>query len=139
MADIPPYSIFSATTEVLVTVAVFYVFWKAWHGDFRRGLLVGVLAFEVLFNVSYMAYRMFWDTDGLEEIPPWLGSVAAGHGILSLLMLLLLFFITAMAWNDNERRENFIRDNPIMTWIFLSVWTLSVVSGELVFGVMSLA
>src|SRR5687767_7320604 len=76
VAGIPPYSIFSATTEVLVTAAVFYVVWKAWHGDFRRALLVSVLVFEVLFNVSYMAYRMFWDTDGLEDIPDWLGSVA---------------------------------------------------------------
>lgn len=139
MADIPPYSIFSATTEVMVTAAVFYVIWKAWRGDFRRGLLVGVLVFEVAFNVSYMAYRMFWDTDGLDEIPNWLGSVAAGHGILSLLMLFLLFFITAMAWRDNERGQNFIRDYPAMTWFFLAVWTLSVVSGELVFAVMYLA
>src|SRR5687768_15638504 len=117
MTEIPPYSIFSATTELLVTAVVFYVIWKAWHGDFRKALLVGVLVFEILFNVSYMAYRMFWDTDGLEDIPNWLGAVAAGHGILSLLMLLLLFFITAMAWHDAKRKENFIRDNPVMTWI----------------------
>jgi uncharacterized membrane protein YozB (DUF420 family) len=138
MTNVPPYSIFSASSELLVTLAVFYVVWKGWRGDFRRGLLAAVLVFEVAFNVSYMAYRLFWDTDGLEDIPNWLGSVAAVHGILSLMMLLFLFFIAAMAWRDRERGENFFRATPSLVWLFVVLWTISVLTGELVFVVMYL-
>jgi hypothetical protein len=135
---IPAYSIFSASSELLVTAAVFYVVWKAWHGDFRRGLLVSVLVFEAAANISYMAYRTIAPSSPLHDEPGWLTTTAILHGILSLAMFLFLIFITAMAWRDNERGRNFFRDSPTTTWAFVGLWTASIVSGEFLFAALHL-
>lgn len=132
--DIPLYSTFSATSELLVTAAVFYVVWKALkHNDFRRGLLVSVLVFEAAVNISYMAYRMLAPSSTLHDAPHWLISTAALHGILSLAMFLFLIFVTVLAWRDNERGHNFFRENPTATWGFVGLWTASILSGEFLF------
>ena len=134
MAAIPAYSIFSATSELLVTVAVLYVVWRAYrHSDFRRGLLVVVLAFEALANISYMAYRMAVPSEGLANAPGWLTATAALHGILSLGMFLVLIFLAAMAWRDDARGENFVRDHAGTTWAFVGLWMVSILSGEFLF------
>lgn len=131
--EIPVYSIFSATSELLVTAAVLYVVWKGWHGDFRRGLLVCVLVFEAFVNVSYMAYRTVAPSSPLHDEPGWLTATAVLHGLLSLGMFLFLVFITFMAWHDKERGHNFFRDSPATTWSFVGLWTASIVSGEFLF------
>ena len=134
MATIPAYSVFSATSELLVTVAVLYVVWRAYrHSDFRRGLLVVVLAFEALVNISYMAYRMAVPSEGLADAPGWLTATAALHGILSLGMFLFLLFLAAMAWRDDARGENFFRDHAGTTWAFVGLWMVSILSGEFLF------
>ena len=139
MASIPAYSIFSATSELLVTAAVFYVLWRAYaRDDFRRGLLATVLAFEFLVNITYMAYRMVVPAHGA-ELPSWLQATAALHGILSLGMFLALVFFAALAWRDDARGENFFRDHPGTTWTFVGLWTLSILSGEFLFVAMYLA
>lgn len=131
---IPPYSIFSATSELLVTAAVFYVVWKAVkHNDFRRGLLVCVLVFEAAVNISYMSYRMMAPSSSLHDAPHWLTTTAVLHGILSLGMFLFLIFVTALAWRDNERGHNFFRENPAATWGFVGLWSASILSGEFLF------
>jgi hypothetical protein len=134
VATIPAYSVFSATSELLVTVAVFYVLWRAYaRDDFRRGLLVVVLAFEALVNISYMAYRMAVPSEGLANAPGWLTATAALHGILSLGMFLFLIFLAAMAWRDDARGENFFRDHKGTTWAFVGLWMTSILSGEFLF------
>lgn len=140
MAQIPAYSIFSALSELLVTAAVFYVVWRAWHhNDFRRGLLVCVLVFEAAVNISYMAVRMLAPSSSLHDSPDWLVTTAALHGLLSLAMFLFLIFITVLAWRDNERGHNFLRESPAMTWAFVALWTISIVSGEFLFAAFYLA
>ena len=133
MAAIPAYSIFSAGSELLVTAAVFYVLWRAYaRDDFRKGLLVVVLSFEALVNISYMAYRIAVPAGG-QALPGWLAATAALHGILSLAMFLALLFFAAMAWRDDARGENFFRDHKGATWTFVGLWTVSIVSGEFLF------
>jgi hypothetical protein len=133
MAAVPAYSAFSAVSELLVTAAVFYVLWRAAaRDDFRKGLLAVVLSFELLVNITYMAYRMVVPAHGA-EMPAWLGAVAALHGILSLAMFLALVFFAAMAWRDDARGENFFRDHPGTTWTFVALWSLSILSGEFLF------
>ena len=140
MAAIPAYSIFSAASELLVTVAVLYVVRRAYaHSDFRRGLLVVVLAFEAFVNISYMAYRMAVPSDGLAGAPHWLTATAALHGLLSLGMFLFLLFLAAMAWRDDQRGENFFREHAGTTWAFVGLWMLSVASGEFLFAALYLA
>jgi hypothetical protein len=133
MAAIPAYSMFSATSELLVTAAVFYVLWRAYaRDDFRKGLLVAVLAFEALVNISYMAYRIAVPA-AAGGLPGWLTATAALHGILSLAMFLALLFFAAMAWRDDARGENFFREHKGATWAFAALWTVSIVSGEFLF------
>lgn len=134
MAAIPAYSVFSASSELLVTAAVFYVLWRAYaRDDFRKGLLVVVLSFEALVNISYMAYRIVSPATPAEDMPGWLTATAALHGILSLAMFLALLFFAAMAWRDDARGENFFREHKGTTWGFVGLWTLSIVSGEFLF------
>jgi hypothetical protein len=134
LASIPAYSIFSATSELLVTAAVFYVLWRAYaRNDFRRGLLVVVLLFEALVNITYMAYRMAVPSASFAAAPGWLVATAALHGILSLGMFLFLVFLAAMAWRDASRGENFFRDHPGTTWTFVGLWMASILSGEFLF------
>jgi hypothetical protein len=109
---IPPFSIFSAASEPLVTLAVFYVVWRAYaRGELRVALLAIVLGFEVLVNVAYMAFRIAVPTRTSLDGPAWLGPFAAGHGLLSLLMLLFLFFLAALAKGDYAQGDNFFRDH----------------------------
>jgi heme A synthase len=133
MAAIPAYSVFSASSELLVTAAVFYVLWRAYaRGEFRKGLLAAVLSFEALANISYMAYRAVRPSGGA-DLPGWLTATAALHGLLSLAMFLALVFFAAMAWRDDARGENFFRDHRAATWAFVGLWTVSIVSGEFLF------
>lgn len=131
---IPPYSTFSATSELLVTAAVYYVVWKAYaHGDLRKGMLVTVLAFEAVVNISYMAYRFAVPNQALSGAPGWLTSVAVLHGILSLAMFIGLVFLAALAWRDDRTGGNFFREQAPVTWSFVGLWGVSVASGELLY------
>lgn len=136
---IPAFSIFSASSELLVTAAVFYIVWRAYtKNDFRGALLAIVLAFEALANIAYMAYRVAVPSDELRDAPAWLTSTAALHGILSLVMFLFLVFIAALAWKDNRDGTNFFREQKATTWIFVGLWTVSIASGEFLFAALYL-
>lgn len=127
----PALSVFSAASELVVTVAVFYVFYRAYaRNDWRGGLLAIVLAFEVLVNVTYMSYRFILPHPGTTD---GLGWLRAGHGILSLLMLVALFAYAWLARDAYREGRNMLREAPRGMWSFIGLWTLSVASGEVLF------
>ncbi len=132
--EIPPFSIFSAISEIFVTIIVLYVIVGALRGGpLRWKLLGGALIFEIAVNVIYMAIRAA-KTDADPQLASWMKLLAAGHGILSLLMLvgLIVMFLLAVV-DEKSGRPGWFRRNAGVTWGFLVLWLISVASGELFF------
>jgi len=132
--SIPPFSIFSAISELFVTAAVFYVVRRNWTGrPFPLPLFIVVALFEALVNVVYMATRSSHAATGADAISPTMKLFFAGHGTLSLLAYLVFVMLAVFAWQDQRRGRFFFRERPALTWGFLAVWTVSIVSGEVLF------
>lgn len=132
--NIPAFSIFSAISEVFVTIAVLYgVLTVLKGGRFQKGLLGGTLLFELCVNVVYMARRASHaDTSG--ELTQLMKLFYATHGILSLFMFIGLAVIYVLSLVDESNgREVWFRRHRKGTWIFVFFWMVSVLSGEAIF------
>jgi hypothetical protein len=131
-AAIPPFSAFSATSELAVTAAVFYVFFQAYYRDrFRGALLAITVSFEVVVNVAYMVNRFTTPSAPLSN--PALQVLLAAHGVLSLAMLLFLIVFATGAWMVRRDDYNLFRQMPATTLTFIVLWAISIVSGEAAF------
>lgn len=133
MHDIPAFSAFTAVTELFVTVAIFYVGYRAIVDDvFETKILVGALAYEILFNITYMTSRLF--THGhTTHHPDWLVGLLAGHGVLSLIMFIGLLALSWAAWQSHREGGNLLAQRMALTTTFAVLWTISIVSGEAIF------
>lgn len=134
MQTIPPFSIFSAISEVFVTIAVLYAIITNLKGrPFNWKLLGGVLAFELTVNVVYMAGRAA-AADKSTELSTQMKLFFAGHGILSLLMFLSLCVVYLLSVVDlaNERDSWFVRHRTL-SWTMIVFWMISVTTGEAIF------
>jgi hypothetical protein len=132
--SIPAFSIFSAVSELFVTAGVFYVVRRNWtRRPFPLALLIGVALFEALVNVVYMANRAARASSGADTLSAGMKIFYAAHGMLSLLAYLVFVVLAVFAWQDQRAGKWFFRDRPALTWAFLIVWTVSVVSGEILF------
>lgn len=133
MTQLPPFSYFSATSELLVTAAVFYVLWRAYYrNEFKGVLLATTLAFEALFNITYMALRIASPAPEL-HVSPWMEGLLAAHGILSLLMFAGLIAVAVEAFRLHRQGRNLLRERPGTTMTFVVLWSISIVSGEAIF------
>lgn len=134
MQEVPAFSIFSAISEVFVTIAVLYsVISNMRGGKLRWPLLGAVIAFELCVNVVYMAGRAAHaDTDS--TLSTGMKLFFAGHGILSLGMFLGLAILYILAVIDvKSGRESWFQRHPTGTWVFVFFWMVSVTSGEAIF------
>ena len=126
---IPILSVVTLFAELLITASVYFIIWKAYStGIFFRWFAFGVLAYEVLFNISYMFSReLRGDSAGI--LNPYETTLAIFHGIFSLLMfiLLLIFFIAAA--RVYHRGENYFLKYRQLTIVFVYAWGLSILSG----------
>lgn len=131
---IPAFSIFSAVSELFVTAAVLYAVVRELRGGgLAWRLLGGVLLFEVLVNVVYMARRAA-QADAEEELSPLLRVLYPAHGMLSLLMLAALVVVYLLAVGDMRGgRATWFRRHAGLTWGLIVLWVVSVLSGELIF------
>lgn len=138
--QIPAFSIFSAISEIFVTIAVLYTVISNLKGKPLNWKLLGVvLAFELCVNVVYMANRAAKaDTD--TTLTPAMKAFFAGHGILSLLMFLGLAVVFLLSVVDiASGRETWFRRNRGLAWTFVFFWMVSVISGEAIFVMRYLA
>ena len=79
---VPLWSTFTLCTEVLVSASVFLVIWRGYtRGDFMNRLAFATLAYELLFNVTYMATRELHAGEAPASMSPYLTRVAIFHGI----------------------------------------------------------
>ena len=129
------FSHFSAVSELFVTAGVFYFFRRALRWDDYRWTFISiVIAFETLVNIVYMISRLA-AAEPRGEHPAALTWLLAGHGTLSLLMFLGLVAFVMIAFRAAKvDRANLFRANPVLTWTFLGLWTLSVLTGEALYA-----
>ena len=137
---IPPFSLFSAISELFVTAAVFFVVRRNWtRRPFPLGLFVAVALFEALVNVLYMANRANRASAGVDLVSTPMKIAFAAHGMLSLLAFIAFVVLAVLAWQDQKVGRWFFRERAALTWTFLIVWTVSIVSGEALFVMRYLA
>lgn len=138
--NIPPFSIFSAISEVFVTIGVLFAIFSTLRGKpFPKVLLGVVIAFEFCVNVVYMAMRAA-QADKSSELSTGMKLFFAGHGTLSLLMFLtlaVLYLISLM--NEAKGQENWFRRHRLGSYVLVFFWMVSVISGEAIFYLRYLA
>ena len=131
---IPPFSLFSAISELFVTAGVLLVVSRNWNRRaFPLGLFLAVALFEALVNVAYMATRTARAASGAEAVSATMRLAFAAHGMISLLAYLWFVVLGVMAWVRQQAGKFWFRDHPAHTVAFLVVWTISIVSGETMF------
>ena len=144
---IPLISIVTLLAEILITVFVYYVIWHAYTtGRFIRRLAFGILAYELVFNISYMLSRELSQKD-TRVYNPYETFLAIFHGIFSIIMfvtLVVFFLVATRVYNnkDNLQKEkqetasaetNFFRNHKYMTGTFVVAWGVSILSGITLF------
>ena len=131
---IPPFSIFSAVSELFVTAGVLYVVRRNWtRKPFPFALFLAVAIFEATVNVLYMAGRASEAATGAAALSPAVRLMFAAHGILSLLAYLVFVMMGVFAYQDQRQGRYFFPERPVLTWSFLVVWAISIGSGEALF------
>ena len=133
MNGVPPFSIFSALSEVFVTIAVLVAVCRSLKGQpLMIKTLGATLSFELCVNVLYMAGMS--GTVEKSVHPTWFKIFAASHGILSLGMFVGLAILFMLAvWDVKDGRKAWFERHPVGTWIFIGLWMISVSSGEFLF------
>lgn len=136
---IPLWSIVTLCTEIFITLSILYVIYTAYTtGIFVRWLAFGVLAYEVLFNISYMLSREIGEK--AEVGGPVENSgvtiLAIFHGIFSLIMFVTLLAFFIFAARAYARGENFFKLHQRGTILFVGAWFVSILSGVYFFTVL---
>ena len=132
--SIPPFSLFSAVSELFVTAGVLWIIRRNWtRRPFPLGVFLAVALFEALVNVLYMANRAAQAATGAHVVAPGMKVFFAAHGLLSLLAYLVFVVLGVFAWQEQKAGRWFFRERPGLTWTFVLVWLVSIVSGEAIF------
>jgi len=138
MIDAPLFSIISLITELGVTASVFYIIYRGYYeGVFMRVLAYVVLAYEIIFNISYMSARLFGHVlsgeHAREAHAAYEIVVAIFHGTFSLIMFIALVAFFIFALRAYGRGENFFKAHSWLTTAFVAAWTVSIFSGVFLF------
>lgn len=138
--NIPTFSIFSAVSEVFVTIGVLYAIISVLRGKPLPKVALGiVLAFELCVNVVYMAGRAS-HADKSTEISQGMKLFYAFHGTLSLLMFVVLAAVYLLSlWDESSGRQNWFARHRVGSYVMIFFWMVSVISGELIFYLAHLA
>ena len=135
VVGIPAYSIVTLSTETVITVCLLYVIFRAYSsGRLMRWLLATILAFETLFNISYMATRAA--THVMPKEHPHSAfhiGVAIFHGTFALLMFIALLVFMFFAWRGYGRGENYFKKRSTLTSMFVVAWLVALFSGYFFF------
>jgi len=132
---IPLYSTFALATELILTGIVIHIFYSGYAKNiFPYRLAIGAVAYEVLFNISYMVYRVTTHVPSTAESGFEIG-LAIFHGTLSLIMFVALIAYFALAFKNYKSGINCFKEHKVLTIVFIVFWLLSVLSGALFYAV----
>ena len=125
----PLFSTITLLTEIVVTASVLYAFYSGYvRNRFPYALVALTLAYETLFNVSYMTLRVATHVeDGRDR--PFEIALAAFHGTFSLLMFVGLIVFMAAAWRNYRKGVNYFRAHAKLTRTFIALWLVAIASG----------
>lgn len=131
---IPIWSIVTLLTELAVTASVYFIIWKAYRtGVFLRYYAFAVLAYEALFNITYMSSRAAGGR-GNVVYSPYETTLAIFHGIFSILMFVTLVVFFLYAAYAYSRGENYFLNHKKVTFAFVTAWGISILSGVTFFA-----
>jgi uncharacterized membrane protein YozB (DUF420 family) len=120
-------------SEIAVATAIFYVIYHGFkYNRFFSKLILAAVTYEILINVGYMIYRTIRKT-AIAEHGSFYTGFAIFHGILSLVMLIFLIVFIWLAARAYGKGINFFKDNFHWTFVFFAGWTLSLLTGVLVY------
>jgi len=132
---IPPFSLFSAVSELFVTAGVLYVIVRNWNRRrFSFPVFLTVVLFEAFVNVLYMSQRASQATSGATPLLPGMRLFLALHGVASLFAFIVFVVLGVFAHQDQKKNLFYFRERPGLTWTFLVVWTASIATGEVIFA-----
>jgi hypothetical protein len=130
----PLYSTIALLAEILVSSAIFYTFYQGYkHDKLPEKVAIGALVYEVIFNISYMIYRLPARETGANK--SLLTGLGIFHGTLSLLMFVSLITFFVLAIKNYRRNVNYFLVHKRPTFVFLFFWSLSVLSGFVLYFV----
>ena len=130
----PAFSIFSAVSEIFVTIGVLYAMIRAVRGNgLPKWLMGGVLLFELCVNVVYMAGRAS-QADKSTELTTGMKIFFAVHGTLSLAMFVTLVVLYSISlYGESKAKNDWFFRHPRATWGLVGLWMVSVLTGEAIF------
>ena len=132
--QIPIFSTITLIAEIFISCIIFFTFYRSYRYNHFPTLLVAfALLYEITFNISYMATRVKANTEKIEI--PWHIVLAAFHGILSLLMFVALIIFMFYAWRNYRKGVNYFKLHKNLTTIFLAFWSISIISGIILYFV----
>ena len=127
---IPLWSTITLATELLVTLSVLYIFYKSYRtGRFPNILASITVAYEVIFNITYMASRELGHKNPSALEPSGVILLAIFHGIFSLVMFIALLVFLGIAWRAYRKGTNFFALHPKITISFIILWLIAVITG----------
>lgn len=129
----PLLSTITLIAELFIFGAISYIFYKGYEGRlFPFGLAYFAIAYEVVFNISYMVYRSVGlkQVSALSENLRELGMV---HGILSLIVFIALVIFLSLAIKNYEKGINYFKVHSSLTFLLLAFWVISLSSGILLY------
>jgi heme A synthase len=129
---IPWFSTFTLFTELFITASVLYIFYSGWkHNRLPFTLTAITLAYEIIFNISYMASRVVSGKNPSHLESGKVIALAAFHGIFSLLMFIALVIFMVLAWRNYKKNINYFKIHSTFTRVFIVLWLIAVISGFL--------
>lgn len=127
---IPWFSTLTLFTEILVTASILYSFYSAMKKNRFPYILVSItLAYEILFNISYMASRAVSGENPSKLESPLIIGLAIFHGIFSLVMFVSLLVFMVLAWRNYKKGINFFSNHKKISYSFIFLWLIAVFSG----------
>lgn len=132
----PLYSTVTLIAELFVSASIYFVIFQGYkHNIFWTKLAAFALLYEIIFNISYMAFQAPHHVKAARVESPFVVGLAIVHGTLSLLMFLALIVFFIFAWRTYRKSNNYFKTHKTLTWTFLFFWTFSIVSGVLFYFV----
>ncbi|MEI7891140.1 MAG: hypothetical protein WCI36_04205 [bacterium] len=127
--QIPIASTVTLVMELFIATLIFYIVYGGYAKNvFSKKLTFFAIAYETVFNVGYMIYRTV-AAPSTVNLGSGLKIVAAMHGMLSLVMLVVVILFFLRATREYAKGINSFRVHHIQAKVFLVCWIVSLLSG----------
>ena len=102
----PLYSTIAVFAEILVSAAVFYTLYQGYkHNRLPEKVAIGAVVYEILFDISYMIYRLPARESGTNK--SLITALGIFHGTLSLVLFISLIIFFMLAIKNYRRNVNY--------------------------------